>query len=152
MWVTISSLFHTVELWSEGDEKASTVRRISSRDREVKVRSLSQVWLFATPGTVACQAALSMGSSRQEYWSGLPFPSLFPSSQSRDWTQFSCIAGGFFTHLNYLGSWFQSVRVSLPTSLFPGHLVIEGIRRLIPQISAHSGLLMLHGASLSMFL
>ena len=29
----------------------------------------------ATPWTVACQASLSMGFSRQEYWSGLPFPS-----------------------------------------------------------------------------
>ena len=34
---------------------------------------LSCVWLFATPRTVACQASLSMGFSRQEYWSGLPF-------------------------------------------------------------------------------
>ena len=31
--------------------------------------------LFMTPWTVACQAPLSMGFSRQEYWSGLPFPS-----------------------------------------------------------------------------
>ena len=30
---------------------------------------------LATPLTVACQAPLSMGFSRQEYWSGLPFPS-----------------------------------------------------------------------------
>ena len=30
---------------------------------------------LATPGTVACQAPPSMGFSRQEYWSGLPFPS-----------------------------------------------------------------------------
>ena len=29
---------------------------------------------FVTPGTVACQAPPSMGFSRQEYWSGLPFP------------------------------------------------------------------------------
>ena len=35
----------------------------------------SRVQLFATPWTVACQAPLSMGFSRQEYWSGLPFPS-----------------------------------------------------------------------------
>ena len=33
------------------------------------------VWLFVTPWTVAHQAPLSMGFSRQEYWSGLPFPS-----------------------------------------------------------------------------
>ena len=31
--------------------------------------------LFETPWTVACQAPLSVGFSRQEYWSGLPFPS-----------------------------------------------------------------------------
>ena len=36
---------------------------------------LSHVQLFVTPWTVACQAPLSMGFSRQEYWSGLPFPS-----------------------------------------------------------------------------
>ena len=34
----------------------------------------SHVWLFATLWTVACQAPLSMGFSRQEYWSGLPYP------------------------------------------------------------------------------
>ena len=33
------------------------------------------VWPFATPPTIACQVPLSMGFSRQEYWSGLPFPS-----------------------------------------------------------------------------
>ena len=33
------------------------------------------VWLFVTPWTVAYQAPLSMEFSRQEYWSGLPFPS-----------------------------------------------------------------------------
>ena len=37
--------------------------------------SFSRVRLFATPWTVARQAPLSMGFSRQEYWSGLPFPS-----------------------------------------------------------------------------
>ena len=35
----------------------------------------SRVQLFATPWTIACQAPLSMGFSRQEYWRGLPFPS-----------------------------------------------------------------------------
>ena len=42
---------------------------------KVKVKSLSRVRLFATPWTVAYQASPSMGFSRQEYWSGLPFPS-----------------------------------------------------------------------------
>ena len=34
---------------------------------------LSGIWLFSIPRTVACQAPLSMGFFRQEYWSGLPF-------------------------------------------------------------------------------
>ena len=36
--------------------------------------AFSHVRLFTTPWTVALQAPLSMGFSRQEYWSGLPFP------------------------------------------------------------------------------
>ena len=48
----------------------------NSMDRKkVKVKSLSHVSLFATLWTAAHQAPLSMGFSRQEYWSGLPFPS-----------------------------------------------------------------------------
>ena len=39
------------------------------------MKSLSRLRLFATLWTVAYQAPLSMGFSRQEYWSGLPFPS-----------------------------------------------------------------------------
>ena len=42
---------------------------------KVKVKSLSRVRLLATPWTVAYQAPLPMGFSRQEYWSGLPLPS-----------------------------------------------------------------------------
>ena len=42
---------------------------------KVKVKSLSPVRLFATLWTVTYQAPPSMGFSRQEYWSGLPFPS-----------------------------------------------------------------------------
>ena len=41
----------------------------------MKMKSLSHVRLFATPSTVDYQAPPSMGFSRQEYWSGLPFPS-----------------------------------------------------------------------------
>ena len=43
--------------------------------RKIEVKLLSRVWLFATPWTVAHQAPPSMEFSRQEYWSGLPFPS-----------------------------------------------------------------------------
>ena len=43
---------------------------------KVKVKSFSRVRLFVTPWTAAYQAPPSMGFSRQEYWSGLPLPSL----------------------------------------------------------------------------
>ena len=43
---------------------------------KVKVRSLILVWLFTTPWTAAYQAPPSIGFSRQEYWSGVPLPSL----------------------------------------------------------------------------
>ena len=43
---------------------------------KVKVKSLSRVWLFATPWSATHQAPPSMGFSRQEYWSGVPLPSL----------------------------------------------------------------------------
>ena len=43
---------------------------------KVKVKSLSCVWLLVTPRTACYQAPPFMGFSRQEYWSGLPLPSL----------------------------------------------------------------------------
>ena len=39
------------------------------------MKSLSRVQIFVTPWTITYQAPLTMGFSRQEYWSGLPFPS-----------------------------------------------------------------------------
>ena len=61
---------------------------------------LRHVQLFATPGTVASQAPLSMKFSRQEHWSGLPFlppgdlphPRIEPPSLTSP-----ALAGGFFT-------------------------------------------------------
>ena len=41
----------------------------------MKVKVIQSCQLFAAPWTVACQAPLSMEFSKQEYWSGLPFPS-----------------------------------------------------------------------------
>ena len=41
----------------------------------VHAKSFSHVRLFTTLWTIACQAPLSKGFSRQEYWSGFPFPS-----------------------------------------------------------------------------
>ena len=51
----------------------------------------SHVWLFITQWTVALQAPMPMGFSRQEYWSGLLCPSSRGSSQPRDWTRVSCL-------------------------------------------------------------
>ena len=45
---------------------------------KVKVKSVSRARLLATPWTAAYQAPSSTGFSRQEYWSGLPLPSLSP--------------------------------------------------------------------------
>ena len=52
---------------------------------KVKVKSLSHIRLFATPWTVAYQTPLSMGFSRQEYWSGVPFPSPTHTDTKRKW-------------------------------------------------------------------
>ena len=55
------------------------------------------MWLVVTPWTVALQAPLSMELSRQEHWSKQSFLSPGDLPKLRDWTQVSCIAGGFFT-------------------------------------------------------
>ena len=85
---TWAHLIFTANIWggyyccsSFTDEKIcaqtdqSTGQLVSGRKwKKVKVKSLSCVRLFATPWTAAYQAPLSMGFSRQEYRSGLPFP------------------------------------------------------------------------------
>ena len=62
----------------------------------VVVQSLSRVQLFATQWTVAHQALLSMGFPRQEYWSGLTFPSPrdLPNPGIKPVSQ--ALSGGFF--------------------------------------------------------
>ena len=57
----------------------------------------SPVWVFVTPWTVACQAPLSMGFPRQEYWSGLPFPSLGDLSNPGIEPTSPVLTGRFFT-------------------------------------------------------
>ena len=59
--------------------------------------SLSHVWFCATPWTVARQAPLSMGFSRQEYWSGLPFPPLGDLPYQGMEPVCAALTGGFFT-------------------------------------------------------
>ena len=63
---------------------------------KVKVKSLSHVRLLATSWTAAYQAPPSMGFSRQEYYSGVPLPSLLPDLGDRI-SLFSWIEGRFFT-------------------------------------------------------
>ena len=61
---------------------------------------LSHVQLFVIPGSVVCQALLSMGFSRQEYWSGLPFPIPGDLSDPRNKPMSlvsPALVGGFFT-------------------------------------------------------
>ena len=63
-------------------------------------QSLSCAQLFVNPWTVACQTPLSMGFCRQEYWSGLPFPS--PGGLPNPWTKHMFLkppelGGRFFT-------------------------------------------------------
>ena len=70
--------FHSPQKWSE-------------------MKSLSRVWLFVIPWTVAYQDPQSLGFSRQEYWSGWPFPSPGESSWPRDRTWVSRIVGRRFT-------------------------------------------------------
>ena len=48
--------------------------KIALHCKSTKLSCFSHVQLFAIPWTVARQARLSMGFSRQEHWSGLPFP------------------------------------------------------------------------------
>ena len=79
----------------------SLVYKQGNRGLRACIRSrFSCVWLFATPWTVACQAPLSIGFSRQEYWSGLSCPP--PGNLSNPRTEFmSCMspapAGRFLT-------------------------------------------------------
>ena len=60
-------------------------------------QSLSLVCLFATLWSLARQAPLSMGYSRQDYWSGLPFP--YPGDLPDPGTEpmSLAVAGAFFT-------------------------------------------------------
>ena len=70
---------------------------IDKTDRYCQCQLLSRVQLFETPWTVARQSPLSMDFSRQEYWSGLPFPSPGHLPDLGTECRVSCIVGRFFT-------------------------------------------------------
>ena len=80
---------------------------------KVKVKSLSRVWLLATPWTAAHQAPPSMGFSRQEYGSGVPLPSL--DRHVEIWVIFVLVLDNFRSQyqiliLTSLSLWFSSNR------------------------------------------
>ena len=69
------SFFHILESWLIYALNGYPNFFPLTRKVKVKMKSLSHVRLFTTQWIIAYQAPQSMGFSRQEYWSGLPFPS-----------------------------------------------------------------------------
>ena len=82
-------------LWKETSRKISEICQCVASALGLILRvcvwSLSHVQFFATPWTAAHQAALSMGYSRQEYWSGLPLPSPWSHSNSSSKSIIFCL-------------------------------------------------------------
>ena len=89
-------------------------------------QSLNCVQLFATQWTVACQSPLSMGFSRQGYWSGLPFFSSGGSSQPRDRARVSCIGQADSLPLSYQESpvlkYMSKIMIRGKSKLYVKHL------------------------------
>ena len=85
---------------------------------KVKVKLLSRVQLFVTLWTAAYQAPLSMGFARQEYWSGLPLPSLpvrmaiikslqtINAGEGVEKRECSCTVGGNVNWYSHHGRWY----------------------------------------------
>ena len=65
---------NTLWFWREHQTGPLTLQGLEEKEKW-KCQSLSPVRLYAIPWTVAHKAPLSMGFSREEYWSALPFPS-----------------------------------------------------------------------------
>ena len=100
LWAALKMLLPT---YAQAD-KAWCISPLSSLCTDRQKVVFSHVQLFVTLWTVAHQAPLSMGFSRQEYWCGLPFPSpgdlpdpgIKPGSPILQ--EVSCTAGRFFTN------------------------------------------------------
>ena len=91
-------------IWVQSSPEAAggPLRRMSRKSGEMTfflpcAKSLSGVWLFATPWIVAHQAPLSMGIFQERTLEWVAMPSSRGSSQPRDWTQVSRIASRLFT-------------------------------------------------------
>ena len=85
---------------------------------------LSHVQLFGTPWIIACQTHLFMGFSRQEYWSGVPFPSPgnlpYPGIEPASLMS-PALAGGFFTtSTTWKAQYTNKYIVFLYRVIFPG--------------------------------
>ena len=115
VWISVCKAITPVVVWSHWQTQVGHYACI-----------LSHVRLFAIPWTVARQAPLSMGFSRQEYWSGLPFSPPGESSQPRDQT---LLAGRFLmTELPGKPNWAlpmnnyqpRAMKTSAGTRIVPG--------------------------------
>ena len=90
--------------------------------RKVKVKLLSRVQLLATPWTTAHQAPLSMGFSRQEYWSGVPSPSPQERSSCVQFSQYFLVRWSIY--IVFFSEWcFQT---------FFGSFVFQHLEYIIP--------------------
>ena len=96
------------------------ITKLTHLNHACMLSHFSRVQLFAILCTVACQASLSMGFSRQECWSGLPCPPLGdlpdPGIKSASFMS-SALAGGFFIPPVTTGKPFKA-RVGYKEALF----------------------------------
>ena len=102
-------------------------------------QSLSRVWLFVTAKTVARQAPLSMGCSRQEYWSGLTFPppGALPDSGIEPTSPVSCIFCFGRWVLYYCATWEAHYSCYTgPIFFFFNFLVVLGLHRCVQTFSS----------------
>ena len=78
MWAYIKDFFPIPETSVKDDYFIQMIKHCETysipRIKHVPAQSLSRAQLFVTLWSVGCQASLTMGFFRQEYWSGLPFP------------------------------------------------------------------------------
>ena len=120
---------------------------------KVKVKSLSPVRLFATPWTVAYQAPLSMGFPSQEYWSGVPLPSL--DYIRSDQISHSVVSDSFRPHesnlhllqVSYIaGGFFNAEPPGIPTALnISANLGNTSVATGLEEVSFHSNLKKVQG-------
>ena len=88
---------------------------------KVKVKSLSRVWLSATPWTAAYQAPPSVGFSRQEYWSGVPLPSFLAVCFSGSFHRFQFVTFIIYFSLQLSQSQWGPLRAGSPVLLIYPH-------------------------------